>query len=42
MSRTSAAVLLMILLSQLIAGDFENLSHQIQKKIGMKEYHVRR
>jgi type IV secretory pathway VirJ component len=25
---------------QPIAGDFENLSHQIQKKIGMKEYHV--
>jgi type IV secretory pathway VirJ component len=25
---------------QLIAGDFENLSHRIQKKIGMKEYHV--
>ncbi len=25
---------------QLIAGDFETLSHQIQKKIGMKEYHV--
>lgn len=25
---------------QLIAGDFENLSHQIQKKIGMREYHV--
>ena len=25
---------------QLIAGDFENLSHKIQKKIGMKEYHV--
>jgi len=23
-----------------IAGDFENLSHQIQKKIGLKEYHV--
>jgi type IV secretory pathway VirJ component len=25
---------------QLIAGDFENLSHRIQKKIGIKEYHV--
>jgi type IV secretory pathway VirJ component len=25
---------------RLIAGDFENLSHQIQKKIGLKEYHV--
>jgi type IV secretory pathway VirJ component len=25
---------------QLIAGDFENLSHQIQKEIGMTEYHV--
>jgi type IV secretory pathway VirJ component len=25
---------------QLIAGDFENLSHQIQKEIGMREYHV--
>jgi type IV secretory pathway VirJ component len=25
---------------QLIAGDFENLSHKTQKKIGMKEYHV--
>lgn len=25
---------------QLIAGDFENLSHQIQKEIGMAEYHV--
>lgn len=25
---------------QLIAGDFENLSHQIQKEIGMSEYHV--
>ena len=25
---------------QPIAGDFENLSHRIQKKIGMKEYHV--
>ena len=25
---------------QLIAGDFENLSHQIQKEIGMNEYHV--
>jgi type IV secretory pathway VirJ component len=25
---------------QLIAGDFETLSHSIQKKIGMKEYHV--
>jgi len=23
-----------------IAGDFENLSHQVQKKIGLKEYHV--
>ncbi len=25
---------------QLIAGDFENLSHRIQKEIGMREYHV--
>ncbi|HEV7444227.1 MAG TPA: AcvB/VirJ family lysyl-phosphatidylglycerol hydrolase [Steroidobacteraceae bacterium] len=25
---------------RLIAGDFENLSHQIQKKIGLNEYHV--
>jgi type IV secretory pathway VirJ component len=25
---------------RLIAGDFENLSHQVQKKIGLKEYHV--
>jgi type IV secretory pathway VirJ component len=25
---------------RLIAGDFENLSHQIQKKIGLQEYHV--
>lgn len=25
---------------QLIAGDFENLSHRIQKEIGMTEYHV--
>jgi type IV secretory pathway VirJ component len=25
---------------QLIAGDFENLSHQIQKEIGMNEYRV--
>jgi type IV secretory pathway VirJ component len=25
---------------RLIAGDFENLSHQIQKKIALKEYHV--
>jgi type IV secretory pathway VirJ component len=25
---------------QLIAGDFENLSHKIQKEIGMTEYHV--
>ena len=25
---------------QLIAGDFENLSHQVQKEIGMSEYHV--
>jgi type IV secretory pathway VirJ component len=25
---------------QLIAGDFENLSHQIQKEIGMFNYHV--
>lgn len=25
---------------QLIAGDFENLSHQIQKEIGMLTYHV--
>jgi type IV secretory pathway VirJ component len=25
---------------QLIAGDFENLSHKIQKEIGMNEYHV--
>jgi type IV secretory pathway VirJ component len=25
---------------RMIAGDFENLSHQIQKKIGLKEYHV--
>ena len=23
-----------------IAGDFENLSHHVQKKIGLKEYHV--
>jgi len=23
-----------------IAGDFENLSHRVQKKIGLKEYHV--
>src|ERR1700724_3446607 len=25
---------------RLIAGDFDNLSHQVQKKIGLKEYHV--
>ncbi len=25
---------------RLIAGDFENLSHQVQKKIGLREYHV--
>jgi type IV secretory pathway VirJ component len=25
---------------RMIAGDFENLSHQVQKKIGLKEYHV--
>ena len=25
---------------QLIAGDFENLSHRVQKKIGISEYHV--
>jgi len=25
---------------QSIAADFENLSHQVQKKIGMREYHV--
>jgi len=25
---------------QLIAGDFENLSHRVQKEIGMAEYHV--
>ena len=25
---------------QLIAGDFENLSHRIQKQLGLREYHV--
>ena len=25
---------------QMIAGDFENLSHRVQKEIGMSEYHV--